>query len=78
MRSIDQVMLAVAGLATVSLGGWLFWYYAIRPPRADRPTHYSLFEIAFLPTGLIVIGVFLLLAAGGASAGKAPDIPPYR
>jgi hypothetical protein len=52
--------------------------HAIRPPQADRPTHYNLFEIAFLPTGLIVVGVFLLLAAGGASAGQTRDTPPYR
>ena len=78
MRAIDQIMLGLAGVAAVSLGGWVFWYYAIRPPQTDRPTHYSLFEIVFLPTGLIVVGVFVLLAAGGASAGQVRDIPPYR
>jgi hypothetical protein len=62
-------MLAIAGVTTVVFGGWVFWYFTIRPPAVHRPTHYNLFEISLLPTGLIVAGALLLLAAAG-TAGR--------
>jgi hypothetical protein len=65
-------------VTTVFFGGWVFWYFAIRPPAVHRPTHYNLFEIGLLPTGLTVAGVLLLLAAAGAFTGKVLDGPAYR
>jgi hypothetical protein len=78
MRRSDEFMLGIAGVTTIFLGGWVFWYFAIRPPAIHRPTHYNLFEIALLPTALIVAGVLLLLAATGAFAGQALDGPAYQ
>jgi drug/metabolite transporter (DMT)-like permease len=56
-------MLGVAGIAAIFFGGWLLWYFAIRP---HHPSSYSLFQIAILPIVLFVIGIFCLLAAVGA------------
>jgi hypothetical protein len=78
MRRSDEFMLAIAGVTTIFFGSWVFWYFAIRPPAIPRPTRYNLFEIALLPTGLIVAGVLLLLAAVGAFAGQVLDGPAHR
>jgi drug/metabolite transporter (DMT)-like permease len=59
----NQFKLGVAGVAVMFFGGWLLWYFAIRP---HHPSSYSLFQIAILPTALFVIGIFCLLAAVGA------------
>jgi hypothetical protein len=47
-------------------GGWLFWYFAVRP---HHPSSYSLFEMAILPVGLLVIGMLCLLAGVGEFTG---------
>jgi len=59
----EQIALGAAGLLVMFAGGWLFWYFAVRP---HHPSSYSLFEMAILPVGLLVIGVLCLLAAVGA------------
>ena len=56
----DQIALGAAGLLVMFTGGWLFWYFAIRP---RHPSSYSLFDIAILPVALLVIGMLCLLAA---------------
>jgi len=55
-----QIALGAAGLLVMFAGGWLFWYFAIRP---RHPSSYSLFDIAILPVALLVIGMLCLLAA---------------
>jgi drug/metabolite transporter (DMT)-like permease len=59
---VDRIALGAAGLLVMFAGGWLFWYFAVRP---HHPSSYSLLEIAILPLGLLVIGVLCLLAAVG-------------
>ena len=56
----DQIALGAVGLLVMFAGGWFVWYFAIRP---HHPSSYSLFEIAILPVGLLVIGMLCLLAA---------------
>ena len=60
MAPKDQIALGAVGLLLMFAGAWLFWYFAIRP---RHPSSYSLFDIAILPTGLLVIGMLCLLAA---------------
>jgi len=62
----EQIALGAAGLLVMFAGGWLFWYFAVRP---HHPSSYSLFEMAILPVGLLVIGVLCLLAAVGQFTG---------
>jgi drug/metabolite transporter (DMT)-like permease len=62
----DQIALGAVGLLAMFAGGWLFWYFAVRP---HHPSSYSLFEIAILPVGLLVIGMLCLLAAVGQFTG---------
>ena len=62
----EQIALGAAGLLVMFTGGWLFWYFAVRP---HHPSSYSLFEMAILPVGLLVIGVLCLLAAVGQFTG---------
>jgi hypothetical protein len=64
----DQIALGAAGLLVMSAGGWLFWYFAVRP---HHPSSYSLFEIAILPVGLLAIGILCLLAAVAAPPARA-------
>jgi len=59
----SQFALGVAGLAAISFGGWLLWYFAIRP---HHPSSYSIFQIAILPMILFVIGILCLLTAASA------------
>jgi hypothetical protein len=66
MVRIDRIALGAVGLVVVFAGSWLFWYFAIRP---HHPSPYSLFEIAIVPLGLLVIGALCLLAAVGAFTG---------
>ena len=63
----EQIALGAAGLLVMFAGGWLFWYFAVRP---HHPSSYSLFEMAILPVGLLVIGVLCLLAAVGEFTGS--------
>jgi hypothetical protein len=58
-----QIALGAIGLVVMFAGGWLFWYFAVRP---HHPSPYSLFEIAIVPLGLLIIGMLCLLAAVGA------------
>jgi len=62
----DQIALGAAGLLVMFTGGWLFWYFAVRP---HHPSSYSLFEMAILPVGLLVIGMLCLLAGVGEFSG---------
>ena len=62
----DQIALGAVSLLVMFAGGWLFWYFAVRP---HHPSSYSLFEIAILPVGLLVIGMLCLLAAVGEFTG---------
>ena len=62
----DQIALGAVGLLVMFAGGWLVWYFAVRP---RHPSSYSLMEIAILPVGLLVIGVLCLLAAVGQFTG---------
>jgi drug/metabolite transporter (DMT)-like permease len=62
----DQIALGAVGLLVMFAGGWLFWYFAVRP---HHPNSYSLFEIAILPVGLLVTGMLCLLAAVGEFTG---------
>jgi hypothetical protein len=60
MAPRDQIALGGAGLLVMFAGGWLFWYFAVRP---HHPSSYSLFDIAILPVGLLTTGMLCLLAA---------------
>src|SRR5215470_14500056 len=62
----DQIALGAVGLLVMFAGGWFFWYFAVRP---HHPSSYSLFEIAIMPVGLLVIGMLCLLAAAGEFTG---------
>lgn len=58
-----RVTVAVLGLVLAGLGGYLFWAFDIH---ARHPSSYSMWEIAILPTALVIGGVTLaVLAAGG-------------
>jgi drug/metabolite transporter (DMT)-like permease len=68
MAPRDQIALGAAGLLVMFAGGWLFWYFAVRP---HHPSSYSLFEIAILPVGLLAIGIVCVLAAVAAPPARA-------
>jgi len=68
----DQIALGAVGLLVMFAGGWFVWYFAIRP---HHPSSYSLFEIAILPVGLLVIGMLCLLAAVALRPARVPSGP---
>jgi drug/metabolite transporter (DMT)-like permease len=71
----DQIALGAVGLLVMFAGGLLLWYFAVRP---HHPSSYSLFDIAILPVGLLVIGMLCLLAAVGEFTGRSPASPAAR
>jgi hypothetical protein len=64
----DQIALGAVGLLVMFAGGWLFWYFAVRP---HHPSSYSLFEIAILPVGLLAIGILCVLVAAAVPPARA-------
>jgi hypothetical protein len=71
MVRIHQIVIGAIGLVVMFAGVWLFWYFAVRP---HHPSPYSLFEIAIVPLGLLVIGLLCLLAAVGAFTDARPEL----
>lgn len=63
MVRMHQIAFGAIGVVVMFAGGWLFWYYAIRP---RHPSPYSLFEIVLVPLALLATGILCLLAAVGA------------
>jgi hypothetical protein len=63
-----QIALGGVGLLVMFAGGWLFWYFAVRP---HHPSSYSLVEIALLPVGLLAIGILCVLAAVAVPPARA-------
>jgi drug/metabolite transporter (DMT)-like permease len=60
---MHQIAFGAIGVVVMFAGGWLFWYFAVRP---HHPSPYSLFEIVIVPLALLVMGILCLLAAVGA------------